>query len=545
MRILFPTLFLTVATHLQARAADPSVERFALFEATFQATGNYANPYTDLDAEATLTLPDQSQRTVPLFWDDGSHWKMRVSPDIVGTWSFTVQSKDKGLNTQCGSFSCVASKRTGSIQPMKRFPHHFQYQNSTPIWFMGDTAWALFTDNAEEKHDRQAAEQYLKVRSSQGFNVVHAMMLSEAGWGNAGGLPFQDMAAQTINPAYFREIDHRVAYANEQGIVVGLALAWGDKRKVEPFAWRRFPDIDARKRYARYVAARFAAYDVYFLVAGEWDGEIRTRQSSNEKVKAEFVAIGDALTEADPQRRMIGIHPLGKDGSVREFNDAKWMSFADYQQNYTKLHERVLQSRRFDKPVVNSEYGYHLRDNNADGKPDKSNSASANAMRHASWDIVMAGGYFVTGFGTTYFGGYRDPGPFNINAKQNDDWEAQVALVKQFFNKIEWWRLTPKDDWLTCKTSRGNDTKELGMLAPPATTYWMLAEPKKQYIVYARGITKIITIDLDKNAEGDYKVELFNPRSGAVKSISDKLHLNNKYEWTPPDDQDWVLRLSQ
>ena len=32
-----------------------------------------------------------------------------------------------------------------------------------------------------------------------------------------------------------------------RGIVCGLALAWGDKRKHEPFAWRQVPDVEARE----------------------------------------------------------------------------------------------------------------------------------------------------------------------------------------------------------------------------------------------------------------------------------------------------------
>jgi hypothetical protein len=59
---------------------------------------------------------------------------------------------------------------------------------------------------------------------------------------------------------------------------------------------------------------------------------------------------------------------------------------------------------------VNSEYGYFLRDQSGDSVPDKDNSTSARQC-HASWDIAMAGGYIVTGFGTTYFGSSRDPGP--------------------------------------------------------------------------------------------------------------------------------------
>ena len=151
------------------------------------------------------------------------------------------------------------------------------------------------------------------------------------------------------------------------------------------------------------------------------------RPSTEEAVRKEFMEIGDSLAAADPHQRMTAIHPMTQHGSVREYNAARWMTFGDYQQNYRDLHGRVLDSLRLNEPVVNSEYGYFLRDQSGDGVPDKDNSTSAAAMRHATWDIIMAGGYVVTGFGTTYFGGHRDPGPFDLDAKKNDVWERSSA----------------------------------------------------------------------------------------------------------------------
>src|SRR5262245_27962091 len=476
-----------------AGAADsPSVARFAVHEVALTAQGNYSNPYAELAAEAVLTEPESSKtRRVPLFWDGGTTWKFRFAPDLLGTWKWTVESRDRGLGGKSGSLETVAAdgsgrKRRGSIQTMQDFPLHFQRQDGSPCWFLGDTAWALFTDSAEEKHDRAAALRYVDTRATQGFNVLHSMLLSEAGWGNRGGQPWDDLAAEKLNPRYWEEVDLRLAHANEKGIVCGLALAWGDKRKVEPYAWRRFKDLEARKRYARYIAARFSAYDVYFLVSGEWEGEIRTRGSTADAVRQEFIEIGDALAAADPHGRMIAIHPMTAQGSVREFNAVKWMAFGDYQQNYHDLHGRILQSRAAGKPVVNGEYGYLLRDQSGDGVPDKDNSTSLDAMRNATWDILMAGGYVVTGFGTTYFGGNRDPGPFDLDAKKNDDWEAQLGHVRRVFLPLGWWKLTPHDELLACDAPRGADGKEFGHSVPPAATYWCLAELGKQYILYCR-----------------------------------------------------------
>ena len=543
-------------------AAGQAVDRFGVFEASFNATGKYANPYTDLKASAVIRRPDGTKRTLGLFWDGSDTWRIRISPDLAGRWRFKVRSADEGLNGQTGQFTCVESNRKGSIQPMPRFLDHFAHQDGTPFLFWGDTAWALYQDEASEKLNRKAVFHYIDERAGQGINVMHSMLLQEAGWGNRGGDPFDSMARQTLNPAYWREIDTRLRYLNDKGIIAGLVLAWGDKRKQEPFAWRLFPGVEARKRYARYIAARYGAYDVYFIVSGEWHAEIRTRPNVTEKdILAEFIEIGNALYNWDAHKRMIGIHPMTQHGSVREFNQAEWMSFADYQQNYRELHTRILESHPrhgpianleygyFPRgPVVNSEYGYFLRDSNFDGRVDKNNSFSADAMRYATWDIIMAGGYPVTGYGTTYMGGNRDKGPFNVDDPRNDIWERQYHVPQRFLSELEWWKLRPHDDRIRSATPRSSDQNvRVGsrrLLCPPKTTYWLLAEPHKHYVAYVRGLKDKVTINLGHGAAGVRRARLLDPRSGKTSPVDVKV-LENEREWSPPDSADWVLHLSE
>ena len=335
-------------------------------------------------------------------------------------------------------------------------------------------------------------------------------------------------------------MDHRLAYANRLGLVCGLALAWGDKRD-EPYAWRKFPSSEARRRYARYIAARYAASDVYFIVSGEWHAEIASRGSTEEAVRKEFIELGAVLRASDPHQRMIAIHPMHANGSVREFNEAPWMSFGDYQQNYVDLHGRVLQSLQFNKPVVNSEYGYYLRDQNGDGTPDKENGTTLEIIRHATWDVVMAGGYVVTGFGTTYFGGNRDPGPFDLDAEKNRLWEAQMGRLKETFTGLEWWRLEPHDELLHCGTARGQDRSHLGRIAPPETVYWCLAEPGRTYLVYVRGLSEPIGLTLASPGAG-LKARQWNPRTGEFTLLEFKRD-TGRFSYRPPDSQDWVVVL--
>lgn len=528
-------------------SAAPLVPRFAPHEVALTATGSYANPYAECAAECVLTAPDgKATRALPLFWDGGSAWKFRFAPGQPGAWKWTVRSADAGLNGKSGEFACVASERKGSLQPMAGAPLHFQYQNGERAWFLGDTAWALFTDDAEEQHDRASVERYLKARAAQGFNVVHLMALNEAGWGNSGGPPWRDLAKEEINPAYWREADARVASANAQGIVCGIALAWGEKTGKEKYPWGRFPNGEARKRYARHIAARYSAYNVYFLVSGEWHGEVKNRQQPEDVVRRDFIALGEALRAAEPHGRMIGIHPMSKHGSVREYNEAAWMSFGDYQQNYLDLHERVVESRTFHKPVVNSEYAYFLRDANGDGKVDKHHSYTLADIRHATWDLAMAGGYVVTGFGSTYMGGHRHPTPFLPDDPKNAPWVEQTGVIKKAFTALEYWKLEPHDELLACATPRGVardrevdiHDKQRKMNRTPAVAYWCLAEPGRQYMLYVRGLKDAVRLKL--GAPGDWRATQLDPRTGERKKL-DVPAGSDGFIFPPPDEQDWLV----
>lgn len=520
-------------------ALAPDVPKFGMFEHSFKHTGRYENPYVQLTATVLLAAPDGKTRTIPLFWDGGTIWRFRFAPHTIGTWKWSVESSDPGLNGQSGSFRVVDSQNQGGIQPMKGQPYHFQRQDGTPFWFMGDTAWALYTDSKTEKHDRGTVKKYIDVRAGQGFNVIHSMLLSEAGWGNRGGDAFGDLDAEKINPEYWQEVDVRLAYLNSKGITGGLVLAWADKGR-NPNDWKEFPSTEARHRYARYVAARYGAFNVYFIVAGEWHFD-----GASEKVKSGYVALGNVIRQSDPHRRMIAIHPggPGSRGSVEEFTNTPWMSFGDYQQNYRNLHASVLDARKHDRPVVNAEYGYHLRDRDGDGKLDKPNSASVESIRHATWDIVMAGGCFITGFGTTYFGGNRDPGPFDVDAARNNDWEQHVQHVKKLFSELTWWRLEPHDELITSGLPRGTDGKEQGLVVPPRTTYWALAEPGRQYVAYVRGHQKQLQLSLGSGRAGTYKLRQFDPRTGAFDELGTYTG-KGPIDYTPPDDRDWVLLVT-
>jgi hypothetical protein len=419
---------------------------------------------------------------------------------------------------------------------MAGYPHYFAWQDGTPFWWMGDTAWASYTNSAEEKHDRQAVLHYLDVRAKQGINVIHSMLISEADWGNDGGMPFEELGAEKINSGYWQEVDRRVQAVTDRGMVAGLVLAWTDKGKSKQ-SWQQFPNDEARLRCARFVVARYSAFPVFFIVAGEWAS---TRDDA--AARRLYNAIGEEIRCWDPHDRLRAIHTNGHGREhLKPFADAGWNDFGDYMQTYDDLHGSILYCRDLNKPIVNAEYGYYRREAE-DGRVNKANSADADIIRAATWDIVMAGGSIVTGFGTTYFGGNRCRGPFDVDAVKNNDWEEQVQHVRAFFAAREWWKLAPRDELVTAPVPRGSDEDVVGDRSgrPPRVAYWALAEPGREYVAYVRGIRGGCSLSLEGAGDSTtFSVRRFDPRTGQYSPLGE--HRGGSLRLELPDERDWVF----
>jgi Ca2+-binding RTX toxin-like protein len=481
--------------------SDDTVGQYDIFEQSFSDAGSYSNPYTAVTATATFTGPNNQTATIPLFWDGGDNWKFRFAPETQGEWSWTIDSNDNGLDGESGTFNVVASNNTGGIEAKPDSPYYFQYEDGTPFYFFGDTNWRLGQTLDSEDLDHDTALEYLDIRASQGFNYIHTNFAYDP---NEGGELWDGTDGRDLNPGYFQELDRRIEYMNDLGITTGYMLEWAQ-------GWKNdFSSQADRLQYAEYVTARYSAHNVVFIVSGEYN------ETLSEGVYRE---IGETIEATDPHDRMITIHSTS---SVERFADESWMGFGDYQQIYGNLHDRILQARDNDKPVVNSEYAYYLRDSNGDGEVDKRNSATLEEIRDASYDIVMAGGHLVTGWGTTYFGGYRDPGPFNPNDPRNDDWEEDVQHIKTLFTDREWWKLEPHDE----------------LIGGPGTEY-LLADIGEEYVAYVRGNSGDYSLDLGTNQTETYNIQQFDPREGTYTNVGSYTG-NDTITLSPPNSDDWV-----
>src|SRR5690554_7019757 len=80
------------------------------------------------------------------------------------------------------------------------------YDDGTPFFWLGDTAWELF-----HRTTREQAEYYLENRRQKGFNVIQAVALAELDGlrtPNAyGDLPLHDEDPTRPNEAYLQYVD--------------------------------------------------------------------------------------------------------------------------------------------------------------------------------------------------------------------------------------------------------------------------------------------------------------------------------------------------
>lgn len=101
------------------------------------------------------------------------------------------------------------------VTPNRRF---LQYEDGTPFFYLGDTAWELF-----HRLTLAEADRYLTNRAAKGFTVIQAVALAELDGLNTpnanGDLPLYDEDPTRPNEAYFRHVDAIVA---EVGFVLSL-----------------------------------------------------------------------------------------------------------------------------------------------------------------------------------------------------------------------------------------------------------------------------------------------------------------------------------
>ena len=157
--------------------ASQFLELYGLLDIEFAAREEHSNPYLAIQASVTIERLDGGAAAIPLSWKGGQRWELGLSPGFSGTWRHRVAATDPGLNGLPGEFACLPSDRRSGLTVMQHYPAHFAYQDGTPCWLMGDTAWRGFASDQAKVLDRDAALHHVHVRAQQGSSYIHVDLM--------------------------------------------------------------------------------------------------------------------------------------------------------------------------------------------------------------------------------------------------------------------------------------------------------------------------------------------------------------------------------
>ncbi|HNW88186.1 MAG TPA: DUF4038 domain-containing protein [Bacteroidales bacterium] len=345
-------------------------------------------------------------RTITLdgFWDNYKIGKVRFSPDRVGTWTYNI-------NGITGSFNCIASDSKGFIHVSGT---KFVHSDGTNWPWLGDTSWRLatmqFPYNGRFKNvvDVRAQQDYTAIQF-----IINSYINGLGFWKNEGGTCFDESNGaknyDALNPEYFRWLDRRVNYAVEHGLVPVMFLSWAQEYALySESQWTN---------YVEYVVGRYAAKNVVWIICGEYN---ELPNDFPGRTVAEFNIWGSLIKSRDPYNHPMSMHPSGR-GSSAEFAGSQWMNFIGQQTPYAAT--AIGQDIGYGIPVINLEPTYFYPDEY--GSP-----TTTEQVRRQLYDIVKAGGYYTSGFYTTYA---PDKGGYDIVALASEQhWVAVLnKLIKE------------------------------------------------------------------------------------------------------------------
>ena len=192
------------------------------------------------------------------------------------------------------------------------------FEDGTPFFWLGDTAWELF-----HRLTKEEAARYLENRREKGFTVIQAVALPELDGLNVpnrdGELPLIDHDPTRVNEKYFQHIDWVINLAEQKGLFIGLVPTWGDKVNKR---WGTGPVIfnaENASVYGEFLGKRYRdRKNIIWINGGD--------RPATEQTMATWHALAHGIKKHDPNHLMT-YHPNGAHSSSMWFHSAEWLDF--------------------------------------------------------------------------------------------------------------------------------------------------------------------------------------------------------------------------
>lgn len=302
---------------------------------------------------------------------------------------------------------------------------NFIHANGQPFFWLGDTAWPLFSQYAVAD-----AERYLENRAAKGFTVIQGVLA----WGNGTGMekpqpdanatghrPWRGTPAEP-DPIYFEQVDHLLDVAERLGLVLAMLPTWG----FYVMNAKVFDEENARI-YGRFLGGRYRDRPNLIWVSG--GDHIPT---GREDV---YRALARGLREGDGGNSLITYHPCGWRSSAQFFHSEDWLDFnmIETWTAWPHVHPAVLADTYLTpvKPVVLGEGAYE------NGPEYPLGPISPLICRRQAWWAFMAGGFYTYGQDRMWRMGEGWTDSFDTLGAD------QMGLHRRIATSRTWWQRVP------------------------------------------------------------------------------------------------------
>jgi hypothetical protein len=410
-----------------------------------------------------------------------------------------------------------------------------QYDNGTPFFYLGDTAWELF-----HRLNREQADAYLDNRVKKGFTVIQAVILAQLNGLDEpnpyGALPLKDKDPQKPNEAYFQHVDYIVRQANKFGLVIGMLPTWGKYWSFNNPEQVIFTEENARA-YGKFLGERYKNNSIIWILGG--DHNIHTEK---ERKIIEAMALG--LRAGDGGKHLITFHPRGPGLSSDYLHDAEWLDFNMFQSSHGGYdhdngifaeHDYALKPP---KPTLDGEpryetipVGFYFAGMNPQDRFDDYDCRQA-----AYWSLLAGSCGHTYGHNSIWqmYAPGRQPvisAAIPWNTALDHPGAFQMGLVRKLFESRPYQKLVPKQSMIKAGPTTGG-AKIRATLADDGS-FAFIYSPRGQQFTIDKGVIK-----------GKRVCEIwFDPRYG----ISYKIHTGDTkgfQTYTPPSNgrgNDWIL----
>jgi hypothetical protein len=508
------------------------VMQWNVFETSYESAKAYSNAFTEVEVDVVFQQ-GKKQWKVPAFWAGGKQWTVRFAPPAQGKYTYRVECTDKdnpGLNGNERTLSVAAYTgdnpllKHGFVQ-VRPGKTYFEHADGTPFLWLGDTWWKCLC----KRMTWEGFQELTADRKAKGFNVVQIVCgpypdedFFAPSLENEGGQPYLAQDMSVVNPKYFDYADRRLKHLADAGMVPAIVGAWGrgDCNSMKKFGTANI------KRHWRYLIARYGAYPVIWILAGEIPEETKAGHGP-------WAEVATYLRSIDPYHHPLTCHT----GHGRRLAEGD-IPVIDFDMVGGNHDERVavepktvaiVSSAYATKPpmpvlVGETCYEGHMQQGFGD------------VQRRIFWQSLLSGaaGHTYGAAGIWHAGVDGDHGNWGAWGRQPYDWttwkegmnypgSAQLGIAKKLLEKYPWQKFEPHPEWAPGCYAAGIPGEVRFIYLPRRNIYnWDGPEVK----------------DLEPNV--DWHAYYWDPATGRKFDQGTSKGVST-FQKNVPSPQDWVL----